>query len=78
MFIDGCFWHGCPDHYVPPKNNAMWWERKIVGNAARDRDTTHQLEQLGWTVIRLWEHESVGDMVRQVEEALNVLEQSCD
>lgn len=74
VFIDGCFWHGCPVHYVPPKSNATWWEQKILGNRVRDRDTTDQLKQLGWTVIRLWEHESVDDMVRKVEEALQCSE----
>lgn len=57
VFVDGCFWHRCPEHYVPPRNNAQWWERKIAVNVERDRTTTRALEAQGWTVIRVWEHE---------------------
>ena len=78
VFIDGCFWHGCPDHHVPPKNNAEWWEVKIAGNAARDRDTTEALSQAGWTVVRLWEHLNVDDMVRIIEETLSPPGESSD
>ncbi|KAB1108233.1 very short patch repair endonuclease [Micromonospora aurantiaca] len=57
VFVDGCFWHGCPQHATWPKANAAWWEAKILKNRERDRETTRQLEQAGWTVIRIWEHE---------------------
>ncbi len=70
VLIDGCFWHGCPVHYIPPKNNAVWWEQKIRANRARDRDTSLHLREIGWRVVRLWEHETVAEMVRKVEEAL--------
>lgn len=57
MYIDGCFWHGCPEHLHMPKANAAWWVAKIGMNKARDASATAQLESLGWTVLRFWEHE---------------------
>jgi DNA mismatch endonuclease (patch repair protein) len=56
VFVDGCFWHGCPDHGTWPKSNAEWWRDKIEANRRRDRDTDQRLEALGWTVMRFWEH----------------------
>lgn len=61
IFVDGCFWHGCPQHATWPKANAAWWEAKILKNRARDLETTRQLEDEGWTVIRIWEHEPAED-----------------
>ncbi|MER5275172.1 very short patch repair endonuclease [Streptomyces sp. NPDC002809] len=58
VFIDGCYWHGCPAHYVPPKTNPGYWSEKVARNMARDRDTNNQLTAAGWTVLRFWEHES--------------------
>ncbi|MDO3682799.1 very short patch repair endonuclease [Micromonospora sp. C28ISP2-4] len=60
VFVDGCFWHGCPQHATWPKANAAWWEAKILKNRERDRETSRRLEQAGWTVIRIWEHEPAG------------------
>lgn len=57
VFLDGCFWHGCPEHHVAAKTNASWWAGKIEGNRSRDLDTTAQLGSRGWTVLRIWEHE---------------------
>jgi DNA mismatch endonuclease (patch repair protein) len=57
VFIDGCFWHGCPTHYVAPSANAVYWVGKVTGNTARDRDTDEQLKAAGWIVLRFWEHE---------------------
>jgi DNA mismatch endonuclease (patch repair protein) len=57
VFVDGCFWHGCPEHFKPPGTNAAYWERKIGGNVARDARITAALEAAGWTVLRAWEHE---------------------
>jgi len=56
IFVDGCFWHGCPEHYSAPKANADFWREKVTSNIARDRDTDDRLRALGWTVIRVWEH----------------------
>ena len=56
VFIDGCFWHGCPEHFIPPKANAEYWTPKIATNIRRDRDTDRRLRDAGWTVLRFWEH----------------------
>lgn len=66
VFVDGCFWHRCPEHYVPPKANAEWWETKIQKNVDRDRDTDRRLAEGGWTVVRCWEHAPVEAAVSQV------------
>ncbi|MBP2582392.1 DNA mismatch endonuclease (patch repair protein) [Streptomyces sp. PvR006] len=58
VFIDGCYWHGCPEHYVAPKTNPGYWSDKVARNMARDSDTNQRLEEAGWTVLRFWEHES--------------------
>lgn len=58
LFVDGCFWHGCPEHATWPKHNAEFWRRKIEANRLRDADTNSRLLDLGWTVLRFWEHES--------------------
>ncbi|GHG04905.1 hypothetical protein GCM10018777_15660 [Streptomyces albogriseolus] len=58
VFIDGCYWHGCPEHYVPPKTNEGYWSDKVARNVARDRDTDQRLTEAGWTVLRFWEHEA--------------------
>jgi DNA mismatch endonuclease, patch repair protein len=70
VFIDGCFWHGCPLHATSPKANAAWWAEKISTNRARDVDVTAQLEEIGWTVRRFWEHEVPGDVVTRIIAAL--------
>lgn len=57
VYVDGCFWHGCSDHHVRPRTNTDWWRWKIEGNQARDRDTDRMLQQSGWNVLRIWEHE---------------------
>lgn len=57
VFVDGCFWHGCPEHYSAPKANADYWREKVERNQGRDRDTDERLHALGWAVIRVWEHE---------------------
>lgn len=70
VFVDGCFWHGCPVHGVSPKNNADWWQRKIDANRVRDEDTASHLEGLGWAVLRFWEHDDALVAVRAVQEAV--------
>jgi DNA mismatch endonuclease (patch repair protein) len=57
VFVDGCFWHGCPRHATKPKNNAVFWRRKLAANQARDRLVTRRLRGIGWRVLRLWEHD---------------------
>jgi DNA mismatch endonuclease (patch repair protein) len=57
VFVDGCFWHGCPKHATWPKANADWWRVKLEGNVRRDADATARLRRDGWTVLRFWEHE---------------------
>ncbi|MHC3424524.1 very short patch repair endonuclease [Streptomyces sp. DT18] len=57
VFVDGCYWHGCPEHYRPATKNSRWWREKIEGNRARDADTNLRLSAEGWTVVRVWEHE---------------------
>jgi DNA mismatch endonuclease (patch repair protein) len=58
VFIDGCYWHGCPEHYVPPKTNPGYWSDKVARNMARDRDTDERLRAAGWLVLRFWEHDA--------------------
>lgn len=57
VFVDGCFWHGCPQHATWPKTRASFWLAKISGNKARDRRVNRELRKLGWIVIRIWEHD---------------------
>lgn len=57
VFLDGCFWHGCPDHHSTPATNRDYWAGKVAGNRARDRDTDSRLAAAGWRVVRVWEHE---------------------
>lgn len=66
VFVDGCFWHGCPDHFVPPKTNPGYWEDKIGGNVQRDRDTDARLTQEGWLVLRFWEHQDPAECAQAV------------
>lgn len=70
VFVDGCFWHGCPEHLKWPKSNAAWWRWKIEGNRARDVETTRVLEEEGWIVVRIWEHERESQAVALVRAAL--------
>jgi len=57
VFVDGCFWHGCPKHATKPKNNRAFWRRKLAANKARDSLVTRTLRRSGWRVLRVWEHE---------------------
>lgn len=73
VFVDGCFWHACADHGVQPRSNGEWWQWKFDKNRARDRDTDRRLQDLGWTVLRVWEHEPpelAADRVEQVLDAI--------
>ncbi|MFB6695016.1 very short patch repair endonuclease [Streptomyces virginiae] len=66
VFLDGCFWHGCPEHATRPKANAEWWRVKLEKNVSRDLETTAHLESAGWTVLRFWEHESPDAVARKI------------
>lgn len=57
VFVDGCFWHRCPVHFVQPKANRAWWVSKLASNVARDRLVDNRLRELGWEAVRIWEHE---------------------
>jgi len=57
VFVDGCFWHGCPRHATKPRNNAAFWRKKLAANKARDLLVTRTLRRAGWRVLRIWEHE---------------------
>ena len=67
VFVDGCFWHGCPEHASWPKSNAQFWRDKIEANRARDADTDRRLSASGWRVIRVWAHERAGEAAERIE-----------
>jgi DNA mismatch endonuclease (patch repair protein) len=66
VFVDGCFWHGCPEHGETPASNREWWRRKLDGNRRRDAETSEHLASLGWEVLRFWCHEDVAVMAEAV------------
>lgn len=66
VFIDGCYWHGCPEHYKPPSTNPGYWTSKVGANVKRDRDTDERLIAAGWTVLRVWEQEDAADVADRV------------
>lgn len=70
VFVDGCFWHGCPTHATWPKANAEWWREKIEANRHRDRDTDKTLRGTGWKVLRFWEHEGSAAAARVISRAV--------
>lgn len=73
VFVDGCFWHGCPVHGTTPTHNSGWWATKLGANYGRDRDTDEHLAKEGWAVLRIWEHVPSTDAADQVEAALSAL-----
>lgn len=71
--VDGCFWHGCPEHYSRPKSREDFWAEKLAANTERDSRLTLRLESVGWTMVRIWEHEILRDtdrVVRIIREAI--------
>lgn len=70
VFIDGCFWHGCPIHATRPKANADYWGQKLDRNIERDLETTASLQSAGWTVLRFWEHEAPTDVAETISKAV--------
>ena len=70
VFVDGCFWHVCPEHATKPVANGDWWRRKLKANVERDRRNDDALSVAGWKVVRIWEHEDPADGADSVERAL--------
>jgi DNA mismatch endonuclease (patch repair protein) len=66
VFLDGCFWHGCPEHGSSPRSNSDWWATKLAANSARDLDTSAHLETTGWQVVRVWEHVPLDEAVATI------------
>ena len=74
VFVDGCFWHQCPEHFQWPKNRPNFWKKKITRTVERDKEVTDQLKKMGWKVLRVWEHElgnNLGEAVKRVDQALS-------
>lgn len=69
VFVDGCFWHACPDHGARPRTNSEWWRWKLGRNTDRDRDTDRLLVEAGWEVLRVWEHEDPDEAALRVRRA---------
>jgi DNA mismatch endonuclease (patch repair protein) len=67
VFVDGCFWHSCPDHGVSPHVNAAYWSSKLARNVARDMETSAVLCAAGWRVVRVWEHEDPRSAADRIE-----------
>ena len=71
VFVDGCFWHHCPEHGTTPANNREWWRAKLEANVARDQATDAQLESQDWLAIRVWEHEDPRVAAARIRTALS-------
>lgn len=76
VFVDGCFWHQCPEHGVMPKSNRAFWEPKLQANVERDARQTQHLEDAGWIVIRIWEHEPAEEGAARIQDAVMCRAQS--
>ncbi len=70
IFVDGCFWHNCPEHGTIPKNNRAWWLEKFERNRQRDRRKDNELETAGWLSIHIWEHEDPGAAAKRIEKVV--------
>lgn len=70
VFVDGCFWHACPQHATWPTSNAEWWRAKLKANVDRDRDTDAVLQAAGFVVVRVWEHEAAEEAANRVVAAV--------
>ncbi|MFF4940870.1 very short patch repair endonuclease [Micromonospora chalcea] len=73
VFLDGCFWHGCPQHHTIAKTNTAFWSQKVATNRRRDVDTNERLTAAGWTVIRIWEHEATPDAAARIAAAVTAM-----
>jgi len=76
VYIDGCFWHSCPEHGTRPKANAEWWEQKLRRNRERDAETDRILREHGWEVVRIWEHEDPSEAAERLEDILRMRQRS--
>lgn len=76
VFMDGCYWHGCPTHGRTPKRNQLYWASKIARNKTRDRRNDVALHAAGWTVLRAWEHEQIAAVADRVEQVVHSLRES--
>lgn len=70
VFVDGCFWHRCPEHGTVPRANRQWWIDKLDANVVRDRATDDALRRESWTVVRIWEHEDPSKAAARIARAL--------
>lgn len=70
VFIDGCYWHACPEHGTQARANAKYWSSKLARNVTRDRDTDEQLTASGWVVLRFWEHEDPAAVASAIASAV--------
>jgi len=77
LFVDGCFWHGCPVHATAPMQNADFWSAKLARNVRRDGAQTRALEAAGWRVLRIWEHELLRDRVALTKRLLRLFADAC-
>ena len=68
VYVDGCFWHGCPQHHTVAKTNATFWAAKVEANRRRDAETRREVERAGWTVIQVWEHEDPSNAADRLED----------
>jgi DNA mismatch endonuclease, patch repair protein len=66
IFVDGCFWHGCPSHYRSPKSRRTFWATKVTRNRIRDQQVNRLLRTAGWNVIRIWEHQLKPSHIQRV------------
>jgi DNA mismatch endonuclease (patch repair protein) len=70
VFLDGCFWHWCPEHHTVAATNADYWAQKVVANRARDSDTDRRLAEAGWLSLRVWEHEAPEEAAARVRDVI--------
>jgi DNA mismatch endonuclease (patch repair protein) len=77
VFVDGCFWHGCPEHHTVSATNATFWAEKVESNRARDQDTDRCLADAGWTSVRVWEHEDPNAAAERIREVVIAQRNAC-